>query len=52
MTTRHTRREGVEDAVFYFFPGDIYRMFSHDVRPIRTRPVFGHSGGEINHGGE
>jgi hypothetical protein len=34
---RHVRREGDEENVFYFFPGDIAAMAAHDVKPLPFR---------------
>ena len=31
---RHTRKEGHPGECFLLFPGDIYRMFTNDVKPL------------------
>jgi hypothetical protein len=42
---RHTRKDGVEDAVFAFFPEDIERAFNHDSN-VEIIPLKGVDGDE------
>ena len=37
-TGRHTRKEGIEDEVFIFFPGDIHAMVDATIKPLFPDP--------------